>query len=75
LNDRSGGRPYDEKLEISPAVACGSLISVGVQVIVVSPAAMRASMTAPSAAVMATTGIVIAGVPATVGLMRPAAVL
>ena len=46
-----------------------------VHVSVVGPAAMRPSITAPSAAVIATTGIVIGGEPATVGLSAPATLL
>ena len=42
---------------------------------VVGPAAIRASRIAPSAALIATTGIVIGGEPATVGLNAPATLL
>ena len=72
---RSGANPYDEKLEINPPVGFGSLAIWLVQVIVTGPLASRLSISAPLAAVIATTGIVIGGVPATVGEMKPAALL
>ena len=75
LKLRSGARPNDEKLEIRFAVGFGSLTIWLVHVIVTAPAARRPLIRAPLSAEIATTGIVIAGVPATVGETNPAALL
>jgi hypothetical protein len=56
-------------------VDCGSLISRSVQVSVVGPAAIRLSISTPSADVMKTTGIVIGVAPATVMVPRPGTLL
>src|SRR5262245_24792886 len=85
FSDRSGARPYELKEEIRLPVGFGTLDCVSVHVIVAPPAAMSPSTVAPCACVIATTGIV-TGVPsgmpgggvavgATVGLMKPAALL
>ena len=72
LKLRSGGRPYDEKLEMSPPVGCGSLVRRSVHVIVTTgPAAMRPSIRTPLAALMVTTGIVMGTGPTTVGTDEP----
>src|SRR5919108_225844 len=69
---RSAARPKELKDEMRLPVAVAALTVPLVQVRDVGPAAMRASSTWPSAAVMATTGIVIGTAPATVGVTRPA---
>src|SRR6185436_6476812 len=77
LSERSGGRPYELKEEMSPAVAAGAgnEPTEFVHVILTGPPASRLSINTPSVTDTATTGIVIAGVPATVGLTRPGALL
>src|SRR3954462_14106279 len=79
LRLRSAAKPNDENDEISPPAGFGAAAYWSVQVMVVVPAAMRPLSVAPSAAVIATTGIVIggalAGTGATVGLMAPAVLL
>ena len=75
LKLKSGGSPHDENDEIRLAVGFGSLATWSVHVIVTGPPASLESIIAPFAAVMATTGIVTAGVPATVGFRNPAALL
>ena len=67
--------PYELKLEIRLPVAFGNVPRSVPQVSVVGPAAIRPSRMAPSAAVIATTGIVIGGGPATVGLSAPGTLL
>ena len=57
------------------APVIGTLITSVVHVMVTGPDAIRALMTAPSAAVIATTGMTIGTAPATVGEMVPAALL
>src|SRR5262245_38264646 len=75
LTVKSAAGPYEEKAEMRFAVGCGSLKMDDVQVSMTLPAAMRASRRAPSAAVMETTGIVIAVGFATEMSTRPAALL
>ena len=76
---RSGESPYELKEEIRLPVGFVIDTCPSVQVIVTGPAARRESINAPSAAVIATTGMVMttgtSGVGATVGLMKPAALL
>jgi hypothetical protein len=57
------------------AVGFGSEPMRPVQVIVTLPEASRPSMSVPRAAVTATTGMVIGGVPATVAARKPATLL
>src|SRR3989442_4730594 len=71
LRVRSGEGPYELKLEMSPPVEFGICATALVQVIVVAPAAIRESSSAPSASDVATTGIVMGVTPATVGLKNP----
>src|SRR6185295_17299515 len=75
LSVRSGVTPYELKLEIRPPVGFGSDTTPEVHVIAGASAAMRPSIIAPSAEPIETTGIVIDGVPATVGFTMPAALL
>ena len=58
-----------------PPVGCGSLAMSDVHVIVTGPLARRPSIRTPLAALMLTTGIVMGGVPATVGEMKPGTLL
>src|SRR5262249_54731922 len=75
LKLRSAARPNDEKLEMRLLVGFTSPVTWFVHVRSTTPLASRASINAPRAAVTATTGIVIGGIPATVGEMNPATLL
>src|SRR4051812_13832022 len=76
---RSAATPHDENDEMRPPSAFGMEENRAVHVMVVGPAAMRPSSVAPSAARIATTGMVppgaFAGTGATVGLMVPEVLL
>ena len=67
--------PYELNDEIRPPVGFAILPSAALQVSVVAPAAICALTAAPSVLVMETTGMVTAGVPATVGFTAPATLL
>src|SRR5215510_4814772 len=75
LKLRSGGRPKLLNPESNPPVPKGKPAKLLVHVRVVGPAAMAASRVAPWAAVMVTTGMVMAGVPSTVIASAPATLL
>ncbi len=63
----SASSPYELNDEISPPVGFVNVPVSSVQVIVTGPATSRLWISRPSVSEMATTGIVIAGDPATVG--------
>src|SRR5512146_1977672 len=75
LSARSGDRPYELNVEIRLPAGFVTLVTPDCHVRVVVPAAISASSAAPSAAVMPTTGMVIAGEPATVAFRKPAPLL
>src|SRR5437660_925612 len=75
FNVRSGDKPYELKDEINPPVAFGNDTDWLVHVIVTGPPAMRPLIAAPAVLLMLTTGMVIGGLPATVGLTMPATLL
>ena len=60
---------------MAPYDASTALVVVDVHVIVTGPPARRESIRTPFTSVIATTGIVIAGVPVTVGEMNPGTLL
>ena len=75
LRLKSGARPNDEKVEMRPPVGLGALTISVLQVSVTGPTASRAAINSPSVPVTATTGIVIAVGPATVGFSGAATLL
>src|SRR2546426_12609995 len=75
LNERSGARPYELKLEMRPPVGLGKLPIAALHVSVVGPRAIWALTAAPRVSDVMTTGIVTAGVPAMLGVMNPGALL
>ena len=72
---RSAVIPYELNDEISPPVGLRNVPLSLVHVMSTGPAARRLLISTPSVSEIATVGIVIGGVPATVGLKRPAALL
>src|SRR4030067_3749479 len=75
LTTRSGLSPYELNDEIRPPVGLTKVPVRFVHVMVTGPAASRSLMSTPSVSEIATTGIVVAGGPATVGLKRPPTLL
>ena len=75
FSDRSGDSPHELVVEMRFPDELGTVMIASVHVIIVVPAAMRPSISAPSVAVMATTGIVIGTMPATVGERVPGTLL